>query len=420
MGLFGKPSPPPPPPPSKQLPPLIDGAAAALDSFTAAVRGARTPLTDGAVAQAAVIAALLPLDALKTRLQIMHTTRPSVVRSSLAVAGDWYAGLLPAVVGALPYGALTFGSYEVAKEVLAERAPGLPRRRRLVLAACIGDAVGSLWLAPAEVVKQKLQTGMYPNAATAVRVMARTDGPGAFYQGYWALLARDLPARAVQLAVYEALKARLLAAGIGAAAAPGAGAGDKSAGVRRGRPTAGGGATAAAAASSSASASSSSTPLSTPVAVALGAASGAITGAATTPLDLLKTRMMAQRGGAGNLYANLVHAAVQSVRVDGPATLFRGVLPRAAYTGASAAFFFGAYEAVKRVHAAAAVAGRGAGAGGRGPTAGVAGAVPRRVVSTAVGGHDAPSQPVPRGGGGLLAARRRSTARVARFYARPA
>ncbi|GAB0489421.1 hypothetical protein MMPV_000640 [Pyropia vietnamensis] len=381
MGRFGKP-PPPPPSSSHSSPRLIDDAAAALDTFTTAVRGARTTLTDGAVAQAAVISALLPLDALKTRLQIMHTTRPSVVRSSLAASGDWYAGLLPAVVGALPYGALTFGSYEVAKEVLAERAPGLPRRRRLVLAACIGDAVGSLWLAPAEVIKQKLQTGVYPNAATAVRVMARADGPGAFYQGYWALLARDLPARAVQLGVYEALKARLLSSGYGTSATP---ASDSSGSSRRGRT------------GTATTAITTTPPLSTPVAVALGALSGAITGAATTPLDLLKTRMMAQRGGPGNLYANLLHAAVQSVRVDGPATLFRGVLPRAAYTGASAA------------------SGGGWPWGGGGSRRGTGS--PSR--SHGGGGGDA-RPAASKGGGELAAARRRSTSRIARFYARPA
>ncbi|OSX77358.1 hypothetical protein BU14_0152s0053, partial [Porphyra umbilicalis] len=347
MDPFLRRSPPPTPPPPPPPPARLDAAAAAA-KFRAAVTGARTTLTDGALAQAAVVALLLPLDAVKTRLQVMPAAaRPTAVAARLGAAGHWYGGLVPAVAGALPYGALTFGTYEVAKEVLAERAPRLPRRRRLVAAAVLADAVGGLWLAPAENIKQKVQTGVYADAASAVRIMARTGGVSAFYQGYGALLARDLPARACQLAVYEAIKGRLTARAA-AAAADGSGS---AAGTSAPRP-------------------SPPAPLRPAVALAVGAASGAIAGAATAPLDALKTRMMAQRGGPANLYANVVHAAIQSVRVDGPAALWRGVLPRTVYAAASAACFFGAYEAVKRLHAAgagaAAAAARGGGGGGGG------------------------------------------------------
>nr|WOE55199.1 PhM00064.1 [Neoporphyra haitanensis] len=88
------------------------------------------------------------------------------------------AVLARTLVGAQPSGARTQGLHAVAEKVLAERARDLSRCRRLVLAACIGDAVGSLLLAA---------------------------------RGH-------LPTRAVQLGVHEALKALLLASGVGAAA----------------------------------------------------------------------------------------------------------------------------------------------------------------------------------------------------------
>ena len=71
-----------------------------------------------------------------------------------------YSGVGGSLIGQVPYGVLTFGSYEIYKQALLERLPNVRPALVYALSAVLGDVTGSGWLCPSEVVKQQMQAGM--------------------------------------------------------------------------------------------------------------------------------------------------------------------------------------------------------------------------------------------------------------------
>jgi len=67
------------------------------------------------------------------------------------------------------------------------------------LASLLGDLTGSLCLCPSEVVKQKLQAGLFANEREAITSIWRSRGLPGFYDGYTGGLVRDIPFRVTQL-----------------------------------------------------------------------------------------------------------------------------------------------------------------------------------------------------------------------------
>ncbi|EGB07468.1 hypothetical protein AURANDRAFT_13949, partial [Aureococcus anophagefferens] len=227
----------------------------------------------GALARAAAIVVMYPLDTLKTRAQCND---PPHLRLK-----NVYAGVFGSLVGYVPSAAIIFGFYERAKAFLL--LSGFGAARAAFGAAVVGDALGALWLVPHEVLKQRLQTGVHGALGAAVAATWRTGGLLGFYSGLRGQLLRDIPFRCIQMTLYESLRGR------------------GSAGV-------------------------------------VGAAVGTATALITTPMDLVKTRVMVTDGRLGSVVAD-VYAR------EGVAGFWRGALHRAAYVGPSTAIFFVVYEA---------------------------------------------------------------------------
>lgn len=124
-----------------------------------------------------------------------------------------FSGLLGSMIGQLPYGALTCGSYEVYKSLLFQKAPQVMMGSPILiyaLAAIMGDVTGSFWLCPSEVIKQQMQAGMYDSMEEAVTTIWHTKGLMGFYEGYRSALLRDVPFRMFQLSSFEVTKTRFL------------------------------------------------------------------------------------------------------------------------------------------------------------------------------------------------------------------
>jgi solute carrier family 25 S-adenosylmethionine transporter 26 len=267
----------------------------------------RVSLAASAVARAASTVVMFPLDTLKTRLQSADTAAlgPREALRKVLTQGHFYRGLGSTLFGQVPYGALTFGTYECYKQALEEW--GLASRRlRWMLAAVLGDLTGSLWLTPSELIKQQLQnmhnTGTRAaQAATVWQVIGqnwRQYGIAGFYRGYSGQVARDVPFRAIQLLLFEDARERL----------------------ERYRRRA-------------------LTPLEN---LAVGAYAGCLTAAVTTPLDVIKTRLMTDR-----TYRHAGDALWQLLRTQ-PRALFRGIVPRVLYIAPSSAIFFIVYTFLQR------------------------------------------------------------------------
>lgn len=74
---------------------------------------------------------------------------------------------------------------------------------------------------------------------------------------------------------------------------------------------------------------------------ACGSASGSFAAAVTTPLDVMKTRIMLDNGSKT---LGLLSAAVDIYRKDGFKKFFAGLTPRSLWCGLGGFVFFGAYE----------------------------------------------------------------------------
>lgn len=73
------------------------------------------------------------------------------------------------------------------------------------------------------------------------------------------------------------------------------------------------------------------------------------TGFTTTPLDVLKTRLMTQGSGAARVYDNVWHCAVKVYREEGVAAFLRGWQPRVTWIAIGGCIFFTALEQAKKV-----------------------------------------------------------------------
>ena len=80
---------------------------------------------------------------------------------------------------------------------------------------------------------------------------------------------------------------------------------------------------------------------------ACGSISGAIAAAATTPLDVVKTRLMLGTDAYGKKYSGMLSTFQRVLAEEGLSALFSGVAPRVMWIGIGGFVFFGAYEKSK-------------------------------------------------------------------------
>ncbi|KAL9186338.1 hypothetical protein ACHAXT_005576 [Thalassiosira profunda] len=273
-----------------------------------------TSLVAGGLAGTTVDLALFPIDTLKTRLQSPH---------GFVAAGGFrgvYRGVLAAAAGSSPGAALFFGTYETMKPKLANiqrsylgeaSSPALTH----MLAASIGEAAACLVRVPTEVVKSKMQTnaaGSSTVTSTLQLVLAEKDGRafasgvfGGLYRGYGITLMREVPFAFIQFPLYERFKVEWARA--------------------QGRDT---------------------SPLQ---AAACGSLGGGIAAAFTTPLDVIKTRLMLGSDKNGVPYKGARDVVQRLMNEEGSAVLFSGIQPRVMWISIGGFVFFGAYESYRSV-----------------------------------------------------------------------
>ncbi|GLU20338.1 hypothetical protein SLE2022_365450 [Rubroshorea leprosula] len=249
----------------------------------------------GGTAGVVVETVLYPIDTIKTRLQAAHGGGKIVLKGL-------YSGLAGNLAGVLPASALFVGVYEPTKQKLLKTFPENFSAVAHLTAGAIGGVAASLIRVPTEVVKQRMQTGQFTSAPDAVHLIVSKEGFKGLYAGYGSFLLRDLPFDAIQFCIYEQLR-------IGYKAA-----------ARR--------------------------DLNDPENAIIGAFSGALTGAITTPLDVIKTRLMVQ--GSTNQYKGIFNCVQTIVREEGPSALLKGIGPRVMWIGIGGSIFFGVLESTKR------------------------------------------------------------------------
>ena len=268
----------------------------------------------GGLAGTTVDLSLYPLDTLKTRLQ------SSAGFASSGGFSGIYRGVGSAIVGSAPGAALFFITYDSLKRALAAPPPtirynasGQPYRETTadagtqalvhMLAASLGEVAACAVRVPTEVVKQRAQAGQHSSslaALTHILRQRRTHGAAhvwrELYRGWSITILREVPFTVIQFPLWEALKK-----------------------YRR--------------------AQTGQTRVSGMEGGVLGSLAGAVAAGVTTPLDVLKTRVMLAREKQSLL--TMLRSILEE---SGPRAFFAGLGPRVGWISVGGAIFLGSYQ----------------------------------------------------------------------------
>jgi solute carrier family 25 (mitochondrial S-adenosylmethionine transporter), member 26 len=261
----------------------------------------------GAVAGFAVDVSLFPLDTIKTRLQSPQ---------GFSAAGGFrgiYRGLGPAAVGSAPGAAFFFFTYETSKSHLMKPQSSASLSLPLIhmLSASFGEFMACIVRVPTEVVKQNMQASISdtkPRVSHVVKSIVNSPkGIGGFYSGFYATLMREIPFSMIQFPLYEASKSYM-------------------SDITRGA----------------------SKDESTLASAFCGCMTGAFAACLTTPMDVVKTRLMLGCDKNGIPYRGVINTLQRVHAEGGVKSLFAGVYPRTLWIGIGGFIFFGAYNETKK------------------------------------------------------------------------
>lgn len=269
-------------------------------------------LVAGGLAGTSVDVALFPIDTIKTRLQ-----SPQGFRQAGGFNGI-YRGLGAAAIGSSPGAALFFTVYETLKPraISVQKKYGLWPDNPAVshmAAASAGETAACLVRVPTEVLKSQMQVnvaGSQTVTSTFKMVLAQKSSSlnifGGLYRGFGSTIMREIPFAFIQFPIYERTKiewAKYL----------------------------------------------NKEQVSPIQAAACGSFGGGIAAALTTPLDVIKTRLMLGKDKNGVEYKN-VFDVVKRIKVEeGMITFSNGIQPRVMWISIGGFVFFGAYETFKSI-----------------------------------------------------------------------
>jgi len=260
-----------------------------------------TALLAGALAGTTVDLSLFPLDTLKTRLQ------SSTGFISSGGFNGIYRGVGSAIIGSAPGAALFFVTYEHCKSLLHARqfsnTSSWSASIEHMAAASLGEIAACAVRVPTEVVKQRAQAGQHSSSLLTLRAVLSQRSQIGFrgvwlelYRGWSVTIMREVPFTVIQFPLWEAMKAwRRRSTGKEQVVALESGL--------------------------------------------FGSLAGAVAASTTTPLDVLKTRMMLakEKTPVGQLVG-------QIMKEGGTKAFFAGLAPRVMWISAGGAIFLGSYQ----------------------------------------------------------------------------
>ncbi|KAM3573199.1 hypothetical protein VYU27_004802 [Nannochloropsis oceanica] len=254
-------------------------------------------LAGGAASRASKELLLHPIDTWKTRLQYAKgDEEPAELFRNL------YDGVWPALVVGTPAGAAFFATKDVLKG-LAKTTFG-SKYRILTTIGAVFIANFPYWLIrnPAEVLKTQQQTGLVDSSTAGVIEAVKEEGLGGLYRGYASNIAYAFPTDAIKFVVYEALQNQF---------------------TRKLNPL---------------------------ESSALGSAASSVAQLMSTPLDVVRTRIMTDCKSTGEAdvpTASVWKTARTIAAEEGVGKLFSGLVPRLTRAFLSGAIQFGSYELTK-------------------------------------------------------------------------
>uniref|UniRef100_A0A7N1A4A6 EF-hand domain-containing protein n=1 Tax=Kalanchoe fedtschenkoi TaxID=63787 RepID=A0A7N1A4A6_KALFE len=179
--------------------------------------GATGRLLAGGAAGAVAQTFIYPLELVKTRLQTTkcESGLGALTRDILVHEGPrgFYRGLIPSVMGIVPYAGIDLAAYESLKEmskkyILADKKEPGP----LVQLSCgtVSGALGATCVYPLQVIRTRMQAdNSYNGMADVIRKTLRKEGFLGFYKGILPNMLKVVPSASITYMVYESMKKRL-------------------------------------------------------------------------------------------------------------------------------------------------------------------------------------------------------------------
>ncbi|KAK1432530.1 hypothetical protein QVD17_09427 [Tagetes erecta] len=252
---------------------------------------------------------LHPLDTIKTKLQtkgaskIYDNTLDAIVKTfqTKGILG-FYSGVSAVIVGSTFSSAIYFGTCEFGKSILS-KLPNYPSVLIPPTAGAMGNIVSSAIMVPKELITQRMQAGAKGRSWQVLLTILEKDGVLGLYAGYWATLLRNLPAGVLSYSSFEYLKAAVLV-------------------------------------------KTKQTNLEPFQSVCCGALAGAISASLTTPLDVVKTRLMTQIH-SDTIAFGVSETVKQILREEGLVGFTRGMGPRVVHSACFSAIGYFAFETAR-------------------------------------------------------------------------
>jgi solute carrier family 25 S-adenosylmethionine transporter 26 len=288
------------------------GTSVLLESLSGFVAGGALTVTKTVVKY--------PLDTATVRLQMPNSSYS--IRSPGPLFDNCYRGILPPLLSNIPAGAIFFSIKDATKQTLRSNyGSDMPKWASTMISVAV--ALGPYWAVrnPSEVIKTRQQAGIIADDVSIVdavkKVWQEESGPKAFFNGYIENILYAYPADVIKFLAYESLS-----------------------GGRKSLP-----------------------PLEGAV---YGAASTALAQFVSTPLDVVRNRVMMESStstssssssntenddGAPDTTstsrASYVETLTTLAKTEGIKGLFAGVTPRVAKALLSGAIQFATYEETK-------------------------------------------------------------------------
>ncbi|KAK9457859.1 mitochondrial carrier domain-containing protein [Dipodascopsis uninucleata] len=261
---------------------------------------------------------MYPVDAIKTRMQVLSFSPSSASKaysgisnaisriSSTEGAKALWRGITSVALGAGPAHAVYFGVYEISKNSFGgNEGAGYHPFATALAGACATTASDAL-MNPFDVIKQRMQLAgsRYKSVFSCARHIYRNEGFATFYLSYPTTLFMNIPLTALNFTTYEALSKLL-------------------------------------------NPDRKYDPLTHCIA---GGLAGAIAAAATTPMDVIKT-FLQTKGVSSDATVRSASSISDAARViytrEGTVGFFRGLRPRIITNMPSTAICWTSYEMAK-------------------------------------------------------------------------
>ncbi|XP_017981531.1 PREDICTED: protein MITOFERRINLIKE 1, chloroplastic [Theobroma cacao] len=294
--------------PTPRNSPKVQTLMKSLSVFERALIGA----AGGGIAGAFTYVCLHPLDTIKTKMQtrgaseIYANTFDAIVKTfhTKGILG-FYRGVSAVIVGSTASSAVYFGTCEFGKSILSKL--DYPALLIPPTAGAMGNIVSSAIMVPKELITQRMQAGAKGRSWEVLLRILEKDGILGLYAGYSATLLRNLPAGVLSYSSFEYLKAAVLSR-------------------------------------------TKQTNLEPIQSVFCGALAGAISASLTTPLDVVKTRLMTQVHGnkaVAAMYSGVNATLKQILKDEGWIGLTRGMGPRVVHSACFSALGYFAFETAR-------------------------------------------------------------------------